>query len=132
MYIPIIVGSDKTTVSVGTGNNSYYPLYMSLGNFHNTLRRAHSDAVVLVGFLAVPKGEREHELNKGYTAFKRQLLHASLAQIFSSLKPGMESPELVLCPDGYYRRALWSFAAYIADYPEQVDLSGVNTGWCPR
>jgi hypothetical protein len=56
MYIPIIVGSDKTTVSVGTGDNSYYPLYMSLGLFHNTLRRAHGEAVVLVGFLAIPKG----------------------------------------------------------------------------
>jgi hypothetical protein len=59
-------------------------------------------------------------------------LHASLARIFQSLKPGMETPELVLCADGHYRRAMWSFAAYIADYPEQVDLAGVNTGWCAR
>jgi hypothetical protein len=77
-------------------------------------------------------GEREHEKNKSYTTFKRQLLHASLARIFKSLASGMKEPELVLCPDGYYRYAMWSFAAYIADYPEQVDLSGVNTGWCPR
>ncbi|KAG1843384.1 hypothetical protein DFJ58DRAFT_717807 [Suillus subalutaceus] len=38
MFVPIILGSDKTTVSVGTGNNEYYPLYASIGNlFHCSL-----------------------------------------------------------------------------------------------
>jgi Plavaka transposase len=35
------LGSDKTTVSVGTGNNEYWPLYMSIGNINNNVRRAH-------------------------------------------------------------------------------------------
>jgi hypothetical protein len=55
MFVPIIMGSDKTTVSVGTGNNEYWPLYASIGNFHNNIRRAHGNALVLVGFLAIPK-----------------------------------------------------------------------------
>ena len=55
-FVPIILGSDKTTVSVATGQNEYYPLYMSIGNFHNSLRRAHCDAVAIVAFLALPKG----------------------------------------------------------------------------
>ena len=41
MFVPIILGSDKTTVSVATGQNEYYPLYMSIGNVHNSIRRAH-------------------------------------------------------------------------------------------
>lgn len=55
MFIPIILGSDKTTISVGTGNNEYYPLYMSIGNIHNNTHRAHRNGIVLVGFLAIPK-----------------------------------------------------------------------------
>lgn len=55
MFVPIILGSDKTTVSVATGNNEYYPLYLSLGNVRNNVRRAHRDALVLVAFLAIPK-----------------------------------------------------------------------------
>jgi len=55
MFVPIILGSDKTTVSVATGNNEYYPLYMSIGNIYNNVRRAHRNGVVLVGFLAIPK-----------------------------------------------------------------------------
>lgn len=54
-FVPIILGSDKTTVSVATGQNEYYPLYMSIGNVHNNVRRAHRGALALVGFLAIPK-----------------------------------------------------------------------------
>ncbi|THG96550.1 hypothetical protein EW026_g5312 [Hermanssonia centrifuga] len=32
MFVPWIMGSDKTTVSVATGQNEYYPLYGSIGN----------------------------------------------------------------------------------------------------
>jgi Plavaka transposase len=57
LFVPIILGSDKTTVSVGTGDNEYYPLYMSIGNIHNNVRRAHRNGVVLVGFLVIPKSQ---------------------------------------------------------------------------
>ncbi len=54
--MPIILGADKTTVSVATGNQEFHPLYMSLGNITNDMRRAHREAVVPIGFLAIPKG----------------------------------------------------------------------------
>jgi hypothetical protein len=56
LFVPIIFGSDKTTVSVATGHNEYWPLYASIGNIHNNIRRAHGDGLVLVGFLSIPKG----------------------------------------------------------------------------
>lgn len=55
MYCAIILGADKTTVSVATGNVEYHPLYLSIGNVHNTARRAHRNAVAPIGFLAIPK-----------------------------------------------------------------------------
>lgn len=58
MFIPIILGSDKTTVSVATGQHEYHPIYLSVGNVHNHFRRAHKDALVLIGFLPIPKGEQ--------------------------------------------------------------------------
>lgn len=57
MFVPVILGSNKTTVSVATGNNEYYPLYMSISNVHNTVRHAHQDAIVVIGFLAIPKSK---------------------------------------------------------------------------
>ena len=55
MFAPVVLGSDKTTVSVATGQNEFYPLYASLGNVQNHVRRAHRNAVTVIGFLAIPK-----------------------------------------------------------------------------
>lgn len=57
MFIPIILGSDKTTVSVGTGNNVYWPVYLSIGNIHNNTRRSRRGGVALIGFLDDAKSE---------------------------------------------------------------------------
>ena len=56
-FTPIVLGSDKTTVSIGTGDTAFYPLYISLGNVHNNVRRAHRNAVGLLAFLAIPKSK---------------------------------------------------------------------------
>jgi len=57
MLVPIILGSDKTTVSVATGHTEYWPVYLSIGNIHNNVRRAHHNGVVLLGFLSIPKSK---------------------------------------------------------------------------
>ena len=67
-----------------------------------------------------------------FRQFRRQLFHASLATIFSSLKPGMTQPEVAKFPDGHFRRMIWGIGPYIADYPEQVLLSCIVQGWCAR
>jgi hypothetical protein len=54
MYCPIILGSDKTTVSVATGHVEYHPLYLSIGNPYNTVRQAYRNAVIPIAFLAIP------------------------------------------------------------------------------
>jgi hypothetical protein len=64
--------------------------------------------------------------------FRRQLFHTSLSHILSSLRPAMSEPEVVICADGLYRRVMYSQGPYIADYPEQVLVSGIVQGWCPR
>ncbi|KAF7967364.1 hypothetical protein HWV62_34649 [Athelia sp. TMB] len=132
LFVPIFNGSDKTTVSVATGQNDYYPLYMSIGNIHNNVRRAHRDGVVLVGFLAIPKTEKKHNNDTKYRKFRRQLFHSSLTKIMESLKQGMTTPEVLLCPDGHYRRVIYGLGPYIADYPEQALLACIVQGWCPK
>ncbi|KAI5886109.1 uncharacterized protein SCHCODRAFT_02673152 [Schizophyllum commune H4-8] len=83
MFVPVIGGSDKTTVSVATGHQEYHPVYQSPGCITNNARRARGD-------------------------------------------------EVVRCADGYYRRVVYGLGPYIADYPEQVWLSGIVQGWCPK
>ena len=65
-----------------------------------------------------------------FRAFRRQLLHESLKVILSPLLPYMTKPDIVMCPDGHYRRGVYTLGPYIADYPEQVLLAAIVSGWC--
>ncbi|KAJ6625657.1 hypothetical protein B0H10DRAFT_2161873 [Mycena sp. CBHHK59/15] len=131
-FVPIILGSDKTTVSIATGQNEYYPQYMSNGLVYNGVRRAHRNAVTLIGFLAIPKTDRENQDSAEFCTFRHNLFHGSLNHILRSLKPGMTVPEVTLFADGHYRRVIYGLGPYIADYPEQVLLACVVQGWCVR
>jgi hypothetical protein len=57
MLVLVILGADKTTVTAATGNQEFHPVYVSIGNVHNTVRRGHRDAVVPLAFLSIPKGD---------------------------------------------------------------------------
>ena len=148
MYVPLVLGSDKTIVSVATGHQEYHPLYMSLGNLHNTARCAHKEGLVLVGLFAIPKGicsifvylqhltysillaGRLDDESTEYRRFRHQLFHSSLSAIFQCMKPVMNTPDVTLCADGHYRHIIYGFGPYIADYPEQILLACVVQGWC--
>ncbi|KDQ53825.1 hypothetical protein JAAARDRAFT_115144, partial [Jaapia argillacea MUCL 33604] len=132
MYVPIVAGSDKTTCSVATGHQEYHPVYMSPGVLTNTARRGHSNSILPVAFLPIPKTSKKHRRKPAYQKFCRQMYHACLAHVFEPLKAGMTTPEVVQCADGHFRHAIYGLGPYIADYPEQVWLSGVVQGWCPK
>jgi len=69
---------------------------------------------------------------EAFKKFQRQLYHACLEVVFAPLKPYMNSPKVMKCPDGHYRRVIFSIGPYIADYPEQVWLTAVVQNWCPK
>jgi Plavaka transposase len=57
MFVPVVAGSDKTTVSIVTGYQEYHPVYMSPGNLTNIAQRAHGNALLPVAFLPIPKSK---------------------------------------------------------------------------
>jgi Plavaka transposase len=154
MFCPVILGSDKTTVSVATGQNEYYPLYASAGVLQNHVRRAHRNGLALIGFLSIPKSklqqtdnfvylihlihnfiylaERNEQDSVEFRTFRRQLFHSSLTKILQPLKPWMTKPRVTRCADGHFRRVIFGLGPYIADYPEQCLLACVVSGWCPK
>jgi hypothetical protein len=149
MFVPIVLGSDKTTVSVATGSNEYYPLYLSTGNLHHHVRRAHRNAVTPIAFLAIPHGRliivllscvcnsllpasHEHNEDPKFRKFRRQVYHSSLERIFLALLCYMTRARVTKCCDGYFRRAIYGLGPYIGDYLEQVVLACIVQGWCAR
>ncbi|KAK7027767.1 hypothetical protein R3P38DRAFT_2623597 [Favolaschia claudopus] len=132
LFVPGVFGSDKTTVSVGTGNTEFYPFYGGIGNVHNGVRRAHREALSVMAFLSIPKTTRQFAKSKEFRKFRRQLFHASIARILQPLKPHMEKPRVTRCADGHFRRVIYGLGPYIADYPEQALLTCIVQGHCPR
>ncbi|KIK13024.1 hypothetical protein PISMIDRAFT_42034, partial [Pisolithus microcarpus 441] len=90
----IIIGSDKTTVSVAMGQNNYWPVYLSIGNIHNNVQQAHWNAIKLLAFLAIPKVAKKYTDDPMFWHFKKQLFHTVMTRIFSTLKDGMTVPQL--------------------------------------
>ena len=150
MFAPVVLGSDKTTVFVTTGQHEFYPLYASLGNVQNHVRHAHRNAVMVISFLAIPKSmfyfyfsplcskvpttkaEKHHQDSAEFRRFRRQLFHSLLVRILMPLKPYMSKPQITRCGDGHFRRVIYGLGPYIADYPEQCLLACVVSGWCPK
>ncbi|KAH8990667.1 hypothetical protein EDB86DRAFT_3065262 [Lactarius hatsudake] len=132
MFVPIVAGSDKTTVSVTTGGQEYHPVYASLGNITNTTRRGHGNGVAPVAFLPIPKTSKHQRKRPEFQMFCRQLYHSCLGLVFMPLKPYMTKPRVMRCPDGHFRRTIFGLGPYIVDYPEQVWLAGIVSTWCPK
>ncbi|KAJ4485092.1 hypothetical protein C8R41DRAFT_896411 [Lentinula lateritia] len=128
MFVPFVSGSNKTTASVATGHQEYHPIYASPCNVTNVTRRSHPFALCPIAFLAIPKSKYKPI----YQKFVRQMYHGSLAAVFEPLHAAMTVPEVVMCPDGHYWRVIYGLGPYIADYPEQVYLAGIVSGWCPK
>jgi hypothetical protein len=132
MFVPIVLGSNKTTVSVATGQHDYYSLYLSISNLHNSARRSHRHGVALIAFLAIPKTTRKEAKTAQYRKFRRRLFHVSLSCIIHSLEPHMTQWEVVRCSDRHYRRVVYGLGPYIADYEEQALLACIVRNWCAR
>ncbi|KAN0133004.1 hypothetical protein V8E53_009177 [Lactarius tabidus] len=84
-FVPVILGSDKTVVSVATGHTEYWPVYLSAGNVRNNLRRAHKGALAVIGFLSFPKTKKKYASSVEFRKFKHKLFHTSLAKILKLL-----------------------------------------------
>ncbi|KAI0739826.1 hypothetical protein C8Q80DRAFT_1222090 [Daedaleopsis nitida] len=121
----VILGSNKTT-------NDFYPLYLTNGWVTNSVRHAHRNAITLIGFLAIPKTDRQYKDDPEFRKFRRKLFRTSLQYIFERLRPYMFTYDVAYCGDGYYCHVIYSFGPYIADYPKQVLLACTMQGWCPK
>ncbi|KAH8980015.1 hypothetical protein EDB92DRAFT_1937210 [Lactarius akahatsu] len=112
-FVPVILGSDKTVVSVATGHTEYWLLYLSI---------AHKGGVTVIGFLSILMAKKKHAPSLEFHQFKHKLFHGLIAKILQPLHTAMTIPELVQFGDGHYRRVVYGLGPYIADYEEQVLL----------
>ncbi|KAF8631684.1 hypothetical protein AX17_005039, partial [Amanita inopinata Kibby_2008] len=128
---PVILSSDKTQVTTFRSKQAY-PVYLTIGNIPKNIRRKPSHRThVLVAYL--PTTKLEHIKN---IASRRRtlanLFHACMSQILKPLRKAGREGMPMTSGDGILRRVHPIVAVYACDYPEQLLVTCIKTGECPK
>lgn len=129
--IPIIISSDKTTITTFSGKTAY-PVYLTIGNLPKEIRRKPSRrGQILLAYL--PTTRLDHVTNEAQR--KRLVLnitHRCLRQIMRPLKDAGANGVELASGDGAVRRGHTIYAAHVGDYLEHIAVVACKNGECPQ
>lgn len=131
--VPIILASDKTHLTVGTGNKEMHPLLLSIANIHAGVRmKASSSAFVLTAYLPIPKFlDVPLPIQSLLSA---RVYHYCIKMVTRGLHAAGSAdgvPIPMSDPTGCIRRAHTPLVSHIADLPEQRIIAGVLSNQSP-
>ncbi|KAG8780467.1 hypothetical protein FRC12_022990 [Ceratobasidium sp. 428] len=129
--VPLIIASDKTSLSTLSGGQEAYPVYLTIGNISKTTRRkAKEHATVLIGYLPVDKFE-DVKTPEVRARLRADMTHRAMEKLTAPLKTASEHGFKAWCADGRLRHVYRIMAAFVGDWPEQNMMACTNTSGCP-
>ncbi|KAF8509396.1 hypothetical protein JB92DRAFT_2792370, partial [Gautieria morchelliformis] len=126
---PVILASDKTQLSQFSGDKQAWPVYISIGNICKAVRRQTlKRGMILLGYLPVMKLECLHEHSRKGAGFRlfHYVMSILLEPLIEAGKKGVQMP----CADRHIHMVYPILAAYIADFPKQCLIVGVQPTNC--
>lgn len=127
----VILASDKTQLSVFSGDKAAWPVYITIGNLAKHARRQPSRKGTLVlMYLPVVKlacikssSRRRERL--------WELFHYMMTVCLEPLVHTGRHGQMIACADGLVRKVFPIIMAYIADFPEQCTIASCVQSGCP-
>ncbi|KIO16570.1 hypothetical protein M407DRAFT_231435, partial [Tulasnella calospora MUT 4182] len=136
--IPIILASDKTTLTSHTGGKNAHPLYLTLGNIRKGVRASiNQKAYVLLAYIPILESVKRKVKNKSMKSklpgiLSKRLYHKSLDKILSPLHlQKADQPLMAIDSDGYRRHTWRVLMGWIADMEEVWTILCLGHFVCP-
>ncbi|KAI6041032.1 hypothetical protein EDC04DRAFT_2867355 [Pisolithus marmoratus] len=107
---PIILSSDKTSLSVFSGDKKAWPVYLTIGNISKDLKCFEKKTCSLAGY---------------------RLFHHAMSLLLRPLVDAGHNGKAMVCANGYLCHVHPILAAYVADFPEQCLVACNKESHCP-
>jgi len=121
----VVLSSDKTNISVMSGNRMAHPLLLSLANIDADVRsKGLLHAHILLALL--PVASFIHKTTRVRSLLSDRLVHESLDFVLKPLKVAATVGIMMSDPIGNLRYCFTPLVAYTADTPKQCLLAGVS------
>lgn len=118
----MIGASDKTPLTMGSGNKEMHPLLLSLANIHANIRiKATSHAFALTTYLPIPKFLKVSPAV--HSVLSACVFHFTISIVVKNLKVAEKEGIPMLDPNGVLRLVHTPLVSWIADLPEQHVIS---------
>ena len=118
------LSSDKTNISVMTGDCTAHPVLLSLANIHMDVRlKPSSHAFILVALLPCPKFLTKDKRIRG--VLESRITHLSFDIITHPLKLAARAGRMMADPRGFSRFCFTALASHIVDTPEAAMIACV-------
>lgn len=126
----VIGASDKTPLTVGTGNREMHPVLLSLANIDAGVRmKASSHAFALAAYLPIPKFIGAPPIVQA--ALSARVFHSCISIITENLRDAEANGALMSDPEGNARLCHTPLVSWIADLPEQRLIHGLLASQSP-
>ncbi|KAG8760695.1 hypothetical protein FRC12_009514 [Ceratobasidium sp. 428] len=127
----VILATDATQLSLISGGNKVWPVYMGIANIDKAVRRHPSErAMILVGYIPIP--DLSFITNAEERGRKKwEIYHAAMKEILAPLQKAASQGVKMVCADGGVRLVHPIVAAHLADFEEQCLASCTQKTRCP-
>ncbi|KAH0825928.1 hypothetical protein J3R83DRAFT_7607 [Lanmaoa asiatica] len=129
-FVGVIGASDKTPLTLGSGNKEMHPLLLSLANIHADVRmKASSHAFALAAYLPIPKFLNVSPAIQ--SVLSARVYHFAISIVMQNLKEVAREGAVMSDPNGLLRLIHTPLVSWIANLPEQHVISCSSLKYSP-